>query len=72
MKTLELSFLTSEGKTVRMTIDNPKEPLEAEEVKEAMQTIIDSDVFIDRDGYRYQSSKGARLIERNVTVIDLD
>ena len=72
MKTLELIFLTSEGKTVRLSLDAPKEPIDSEEVKDAMQTIIESGVFIDNEGYSYEASKGARLIERNITIIDID
>ena len=40
MKTLELIFLTSEGKTVRLSLDAPKEPIDSEEVKDAMQSIV--------------------------------
>jgi hypothetical protein len=72
MKTLELIFLTSEGKTVRLSIDAPKEPIDSVEVKAAMQSIIESGVFIDNEGFSYETSKEARLIERNITTIDID
>ncbi|MBS4176942.1 DUF2922 domain-containing protein [Lederbergia citrea] len=71
MKSLELIFLTGEGKTTRIAIDNPTEPVDAEQVKTAMEDIIASAAFLDSDGNPYVTSKGARLLERNITVFEI-
>jgi hypothetical protein len=72
MKILELSFLTEEGKTARISIDNPEEPVDTEQVKLAMEEIIEAGVFIDSEGNPYAAAKEAKLIERNVTVYEID
>lgn len=72
MKVLELIFLTGEGKTTRMSIDNPIEPVDLEQVKTAMGVIIASDTFIDQEGNGYEEIKGARLVERTITEFDLN
>ena len=51
-KTLELQFLNEEGKTVRLSIDEPKSTLTSEEVSQAMDVIISSDVKIGRASCR--------------------
>ena len=72
MKALELIFLTEEGKTTRMSIDNPQEPVDPDQVKMAMQALIESNVFLDTNGNIYASAKGSRLIERTITVYEFD
>lgn len=72
MKTLELHFITSGGKTARLAIEHPQEPVNPEEVKNAMQSIIDAGVFIDNEGNTYEEIKTARLIDRTVTEYSLD
>lgn len=72
MKILELSFLTTGGKTARLTIDYPKEPIDVEKVNRAMDTIISTGVFFDNDGHTYEEKKGARLIERSITEFPIE
>ncbi|MDM5330045.1 DUF2922 domain-containing protein [Neobacillus sp. CF12] len=64
-KTLELEFVTELGKSARLSIENPKEPIEEGVVKQAMEEIIASGVFTSATG-NYVSVKGARVIDRNV------
>ncbi|SFC01912.1 Protein of unknown function [Bacillus sp. OV322] len=64
-KTLELLFTTLQGKTVVLSIDDPKEPVDMAKVKQAMDQIITLNVFTSRTG-DYISKKGARVVERNV------
>lgn len=66
MKTMELSFLTEEGKTVRLTIDQPAEPVSVPAVKSAMESIIALNVFHDGTGNPLAAIKSARMIEQNV------
>jgi Protein of unknown function (DUF2922) len=65
-KTLELQFSTELGKTASLTVDNPKEPIDEEVVKLSMAQIIASEVFTTASG-RFVATKGARVIDRNVT-----
>lgn len=69
-KTLELQFVTEMGGTARLTIDNPKEPIDTVAVKQSMDQIIASGVFFSPTG-NLVASKGARVIERNVTDYEL-
>ncbi|WP_053366354.1 DUF2922 domain-containing protein [Bacillus sp. FJAT-27245] len=65
-KSLELSFMTEAGKVSRLTIDNPKEPIDPAVVKQSMENIIAAGIFITPNG-NYTAVEGARVIERNVT-----
>ena len=69
-KALELQFGTEFGKTARISVDNPKEPIDEEVVKLSMAQIIASDVFTTASG-RLAVPKGVRVIERNVTDYEL-
>ena len=65
-KTLELQFYTESGKTARLTLDNPKEPIDKAQLKQSMEQIISSGIFFSATG-NYVSVQGARVVERNVT-----
>ena len=65
-KTLELQFATESGKSARLSLDNPKEPIDQAVVKQSMEQIIASGVFYSSNG-NLSTVQGARVIERNVT-----
>ena len=65
-KTLELQFATESGKSARLSLDNPKEPIDQAVVKQSMEQIIASGVFYSANG-NLSTVQGARVIERNVT-----
>lgn len=65
-KTLELQFATEMGGTARLTVDNPKEPIDVAEVKQSMEQIVTAGVFFSTTG-NLVAVKSARVIERNVT-----
>lgn len=69
-KSLELQFDTDLGKVARLSIDNPKEPIDEAVVKQSMDRIIAAGVFNTLNG-KLVSAKGARIIERNVTDYEL-
>ncbi|MDN3019552.1 DUF2922 domain-containing protein [Neobacillus drentensis] len=69
-KTLELQFGTEFGKTARLSIDNPKEPVDEAVVKLSMAQIIASGVFASASG-KLVEAKGARVVDRNVTEYEL-
>jgi hypothetical protein len=69
-KSLELQFGTEFGKTARISVDNPKEPIDEEVVKLSMAQIIASEVFTTASG-KLVAAKSARVIDRNVTDYEL-
>lgn len=69
-KTLELQFLNSTGKTVKITIDSPIEPVDQATLNAAMDSILAANIFVSKEG-DFTTKKGARIIERNVTDITL-
>lgn len=69
-KALELEFTTELGKSARISIDNPKEPIDEEVVKLSMAQIIAADVFSTSSG-KLAAVKSARVVERNVTDYEL-
>ncbi|CAM3572105.1 hypothetical protein GCM10009865_09670 [Aeromicrobium ponti] len=69
-KTLEMTFLSDMGKPSKLTIDNPKEPIDPAAVKAAMDQIIAANAF-DGNGGDFVQPQGARLLERNVTEYEL-
>ncbi|GAA0305867.1 hypothetical protein GGQ92_002854 [Gracilibacillus halotolerans] len=70
MKTLELRFENEEGKNVTISLDNPVEPVDPAEINAAMDEIIAQNAF-DSSGGELVAKKDARVVERNVTVIEL-
>jgi hypothetical protein len=69
-RTLELQFVTEFGKPARITLDNPKEPIDEAAVMQSMGVIVASGIFNTANG-NLASAKGARVIERNVTDYEL-
>jgi hypothetical protein len=69
-KTLELQFATDSGKLVRISLDNPKEPIDQAVVKQSMEQIIAAGVFYSASGVP-ATVQGARVIERNVTDVEI-
>lgn len=70
MKRLELLFENFEGKTVTFTLDNPVDPANPEDINAAMDEILQQNVF-DSSGGELVAKKGARIVERYVTDIDI-
>lgn len=70
MKKLELQFKNEEDNTVTLSIDNPIEPVNATAVNEAMDNILQQDVFTSRGG-GLVSKHAARVVERTVTDVEI-
>lgn len=66
VKTLEMQFTTDTGKSSNITLESPKEPIDTEAVKLAMEEMIEANVFHSKNG-ALTAVKGVRVIERNVT-----
>ncbi|ALC80234.1 MULTISPECIES: DUF2922 domain-containing protein [Bacillus] len=63
-KTVELQFLDELGKTVRISISEPKDQLTEAEIFTVMDSILTADVFFGSGG-RLVAKKGARIVEKN-------
>lgn len=64
-KTLELVFLTADQDSVKLTVDEPREDVTAEQAEAVMQEVIDSNVFVVENS-ALQSIKSARIVDRGV------
>lgn len=64
-KNLELIFLNEAGAKVTLRVADPKENLQAAQVKTAMEQIISSNVFTSSGG-DLVSALGARVVNRDV------
>lgn len=69
-KTLELQFLNTEGKTVKVNVDSPIEPVDPAAITAAMDQILTANIFVTNGG-EFVTKKGARIVERNVTEVGL-
>ncbi|WP_404407237.1 DUF2922 domain-containing protein [Jeotgalibacillus malaysiensis] len=69
-KTLELVFITEEGKNASLTVDNPLEPVDPAAVQAAMQAVIDENLFISPSG-ALTGIKSARVVSRGVEAVEL-
>lgn len=70
MKKLELIFENEEGKTVTYSLDNPIDPADVVAVEAAMDEIVTQNVF-STSGGNIVAKKGARIVERTVTEIEI-
>ena len=70
MKTLELRFENEEGKNVTISLDSPIEPVDPAAINAAMDEIIAQNAF-DSSGGELVAKINARVVERNVTIIEL-
>ena len=64
-KTLELIFLTDQNKTVKVAVDEPKEPIDIDAAKAVMDTVIAHGALEYTTGKPVEK-KEVRLVERNV------
>ena len=65
-KTLELTFANNNGKSTKISLENPVEPVDQEQVLSIMQSVITSNIFTGNNG-DFVAAQGIRLVERNVT-----
>ena len=69
-KKLVMTFKSSDDKKVSITVDNPREDLEENEIKEAMDTIIEKDIF-SPNGWSLVSIVCAKVVQTDTTDYDL-
>ncbi|MFC7686922.1 DUF2922 domain-containing protein [Ureibacillus sp. GCM10028918] len=66
---LEMKFDTDNGKTMTLTVNDPKENLTPTEVENVMQTIISSNIF-HNTGSSLIGINQAQIVERTVSEIE--
>ncbi|HWK21523.1 MAG TPA: DUF2922 domain-containing protein [Ureibacillus sp.] len=67
---LEMKFDTANGKTLTLTVNEPKENVSAMEVENAMRTIITSNIF-HYNGNSLVAINQARLVGRTVSNFEI-
>ncbi len=70
MKKIELKFENQDGKTVTVALDSPVEPVDPVAVNNAMDTILTENALFSSGG-DLVAKKSARIVERNVTEIEI-
>ncbi len=65
-KTLELYFQTAEGKSAKISVPDPKEPVDALAVQQAMDLIVAKNIFLFATG-EIAAKANARVVERTIT-----
>ena len=65
--TLELKFLTADGKTRNLSVKNPKSGLTAVELQPAMDAIIGLNTFEVKGINPFTAVNSARYVERTIT-----
>lgn len=69
-KKLRLTFGTDGGSKSSLSVEDPKDGLDDETVRAAMETIINSEVFENKNGEKYDKIAKAAVIETNeITLI---
>lgn len=69
-KNLELIFKNELGKSVRITLPSPAEPVDSEAVDAAMDLILTENIFLSSGG-DYTEKVGARIVSRTVEEIPI-
>ncbi|MBM7693087.1 hypothetical protein JOC77_002526 [Peribacillus deserti] len=64
-KTLELVFITADGKNSKISVEDPQEPVDVNAVKQAMDSILAANIFMTSSG-DLTAKKNARVIDRTV------
>jgi len=67
---LEMKFDTANGKTITISVNDPKPDITGAEISSVMQIIMDQDVF-HHEGNALIGKNQARIVERNVTEVTL-
>ena len=67
-KTLQIQFEAANGKSLLVSVDDPKETLTQAQVEAGAQVILTSDVF-NVEGTALTVIKSAKIVERNVEEI---
>lgn len=67
---LEMAFKDTDGKNFRIFLDNPRGDLEDTEVKEAMDVVIESDIFRNKNK-SLETIESARVVRIEIEEFSL-
>lgn len=70
MKTLEMIFATSDGGTMRITVSNPKIPIDPAQVTAVMDLVVPKQLFATMSG-RIIGKKSARVVDQTATPVSI-
>lgn len=69
-KKLLMTFKTTAGKNVSISVDEPREDITEKEISDAMTLILNKDIFFP-NGSSLASLVGAKVVETGTTQFDL-
>ena len=69
MKRLQMKFKCEDGKAYNMSLQNPKDGLDAKTVKEAFQAIVDQKLIMNKDGGAVNAMEGAKIVTTSVETL---
>ena len=69
-KKLVMTFKTTDDKKVSISVDNPREDLSEDEIKTAMELIIDKNIF-SPNGADLAALVSAKVVQTDTTNYDL-
>ena len=69
-KKLVMTFKTTDDKKVSISVDNPREDLSENEIKSAMELIIDKNIF-SPNGEELAALVSAKVVQTDTTNYDL-
>lgn len=67
---LEMNFLDEQSKNFKISIEDPKKDLEGAQIKDAMEGILEHDIFLS-NGVRLTGLDGARFVRTSIEDIEL-
>lgn len=62
MKRLQMKFKCANGKAYNMSVQNPKDGIDAEAVKNAFAGIVEKKLIVNKDGSEVNAMDGAKVI----------
>ena len=68
---LLMTFSTTGGNKMGLLVSDPREDITKEEIKEAMDIIIEKDIFDPKNGESLLEAIGAKIVQTEVTDYDL-
>jgi len=69
-KRLEMIFKNQKGKTSKLSLDNPREDITGEDIRNAMENIVSANVFNTSDGDLVEAVS-ARIVNTDIEEIAL-
>lgn len=69
-KVLQMVFKNTAGEKVTISVDDPKDTLTEAQIKTAMETIIEKNIFM-KNNYDLISAVEAKIVTKEITEYDL-